>query len=411
MRARVVPGVILVALVLAACGGGGDADDATAGGGPQRQGPPPAVAEPAGAVRHEGTDADFYDPPDPLPDGRPGDLLRYQELGAVGGGTGYKILYLSESVAGEAIAVSGLAAVPDDASTDRPVLSWAHGTTGLADACAPSKETVQGTVELLLTGYLDRGWVVTATDYEGLGTPGLHPYLAGISEGRAVLDAIRAAQQLPDARAGTEAVVWGHSQGGHAALFAGELAAEWAPELQVRGVVAGAPPSELPVLAGALRGGAYQGYLAMVAGGLHAAYPETDLDVVFREETVEALDLLDEACTADVFAEFNAIPAEDFFAGNPLDDPTWKRVLEANDPGHRRSEIPLLIVHGEADEQIPVALSAVLFDRLCGLGQVVERRTYPGQGHGEVVFAAFAELSTWMADRLAGEPARSTCPA
>lgn len=400
MRRRLLPAVVAVALAsgVAACGNDEPPDDAV------------AAAELDRPVRHQGDPAAFYVPPDPLPEGRPGDLLRYQDLGVVGGGRGYKILYLSESVAGEPIAVSGLAALPDDGSFDRPVLSWAHGTTGLADACAPSKETVQGPVELLLAEFLERGWVVTATDYEGLGTPGLHPYLAGISEGRAVLDAIRAARQLPAARAGTDAVVWGHSQGGHAALFANELAAGWAPELRVRGVVAGAPPSELPLLAGALRGGAYQGYLAMVAGGLHTAYPETDLDVVFAEDTVEELALLDEGCTAEVFQRFNAIPPDDFFRGNPLEDPTWKRVLEENDPGHRRTEIPLLIVHGEDDEQIPVALSGVLFERLCDLGQVVERRTYPDQGHAEVVVAAFGELSTWMADRLAGRPARSTCP-
>ena len=392
-------------MAAAGCVGSGDASDGTA------ESRAAGAAATSGVEIYDGDDDGFYDPPDPLPAGRPGDLLRYQELGIVGGGQAYRILYRSESVAGEPIAVSGLAAVPEGAATDRPVLSWAHGTTGLADACAPSKETVQGPVELLLAGFLERGWVVTATDYEGLGTPGRHPYLAGISEGRGVLDAIRAARQLPDAQAGTEAVVWGHSQGGHAALFAGELAAEWAPELEVRGVVAGAPPSELPLLAGALRGGAYQGYLAMVAGGLHAAYPEADLAAVLSEEAIDRLDVLDEACTAEVFERFNSFRPEDLVGGDPLEDPTWKRVLEENDPGHRRTDIPLLIVHGEADQQIPPALSAVLFDRLCGLGQVVERRTYPDQGHGEVVVAAVGELAEWMADRLAGTPARSTCPA
>jgi dipeptidyl aminopeptidase/acylaminoacyl peptidase len=122
------------------------------------------------------------------------------------------------------------------------VASWAHGTSGLADTCAPSKDpgVVSGTP--YLRELLDAGFAVVATDYEGLGTPGLHPYLVGESEGRSVLDAARAAAALPDAGASSNVIVYGHSQGGHAVLFAGELAPSYAPDLNLLGVAAGAPP-------------------------------------------------------------------------------------------------------------------------------------------------------------------------
>jgi pimeloyl-ACP methyl ester carboxylesterase len=92
---------------------------------------------------------------------------------------------------------------------------------------------------------LARGYVVVATDYPGLGTPGIHPYLIGKSEGRAVLDSVRAARDLPDAAASNRFAVWGHSQGGHASLYTGELAASYAPDLKLVGVAAAAPATYL----------------------------------------------------------------------------------------------------------------------------------------------------------------------
>jgi fermentation-respiration switch protein FrsA (DUF1100 family) len=361
-------------------------------------------------LEYTGSDDGFYVPPDPLPAGEHGDLLRYQKLDPVTGGDAYRILYLSTSVKGKAIAVSGLAAVPTKAGKDRPVLTWAHGTTGLADQCAPSKQQLDGQTAQLLDPFLQLGWIVAATDYEGLGTPGLHPYIAGISEGRGTLDAVRAARQLPDAKAGADTIIWGHSQGGHAALFANQLAETWTPELHIDGTVAGAPPSELLLIAAALKGGNYQGYLAMVAGGLHAAYPEADLSLVVTPKGQEGLHVLDEGCTDAVFAVYNNLPYDEFAAGDPAAVEPWKTILTENDPGHVKTAAPILIIHGLADQQIPPVASELLFKRLCGLGQVIERRTYPGMGHAEVIAPSFADMLTWMKDRVAGKPAVSGCP-
>ena len=147
------------------------------------------------------------------------------------------LLYRSTAVDGSTVAVSGDVAVPKGKAPKGgwPVISWAHGTVGIADACAPSKVGTQANYDSpLLNSWLKAGYAVVRTDYEGLGTPGPHPYLIGVSEGRSTLDMVRAARKLnPDI--GSKLVIAGHSQGGQAALFAASLSKRWTPELKLAG--------------------------------------------------------------------------------------------------------------------------------------------------------------------------------
>lgn len=352
--------------------------------------------------------------PDPRPEPQPsatehGDLLSHDEVDALDGARTYTVRYRSTSVAGDDIEVSGVVAIPDGAADGAPVVTWAHGTTGIADVCAPSKDPAGALA--LLTPFVERGWVVVATDYEGLGTPGRHPYINGTSEGRGTLDIVRAAAQLPEGVEPGPVVVWGHSQGGHAALFAGQLAADWTPELDVVGVVAGAPATELPLIAKALQNGPFQGYLALGAAGLNAAEPErADLSLVMTQEAIDLLTVVDEGCADRVRAVYNPLPYEEFAVADPGEVEPWKSILVENDPGHVRTDIPILIIHGESDEQIPVVASQLLFERQCGLGQVVERRTYPGESHAGVIGPSFDAMVEWMQARVDGRPATATCP-
>src|SRR5690606_29525644 len=121
----------------------------------------------------------------------------------------------------------------------------AHPTSGVVETCAPS---LMPDIAVLIWGLPDilaKGYVVVATDYPGLGTPGIHPYLIGESEGRAVLDSVRAARNLPKSGASERFAVRGHSQGGHTALYTGELATSYAPELKLVGIAAAAPATYL----------------------------------------------------------------------------------------------------------------------------------------------------------------------
>src|SRR5271163_819050 len=187
--------------------------------------------------------SDFYRAPPSEAAGAPGTIVRQEMIdGAPLGATTYRVLYRSTGLDNKPILVSGVVIVPpgDPPPGGRPIVAWAHPTSGVVPRCAPSLaiflfEQIQG-----LRSFVRDGYVVAATDYPGLGTVGPHPYLVGVSEGRAVIDSVRVASHLPGSGGGNKFVVWGHSQGGQAALFTGILAKTYAPELELLGVVAAA---------------------------------------------------------------------------------------------------------------------------------------------------------------------------
>jgi Secretory lipase len=194
---------------------------------------------------------DFYRAPRSEVAGAPGTLVRQEVIdGAPLGATAYRVLYRSTGLDNKPSLVSGVVIVPpgDPPARGRPIVAWAHPTSGVVPRCAPSLaiflfEQIQG-----LRSFIRDGYVVAATDYPGLGTEGPHPYLVGTSEARAVIDSVRVAGSLPGAGGGKKFVVWGHSQGGHAALFSGIIAKTYAPELDLLGVAAAAPATDLATL-------------------------------------------------------------------------------------------------------------------------------------------------------------------
>jgi hypothetical protein len=222
---------------------------------------------------------DFFTPPDPLPGADHGDLIRSRAVGApvaLSGTTRNElILYRSEAVDGTPIAVSGIVALPesDPPPGGYPVVSWAHGTLGLASAGSPSRDddeiaarlpehhAINQAPHVLLNAFLAAGWAVVMSDYEGLGVLGTHPYLLGESEARGVLDIVRAARQLHPELSDRLAIT-GHSQGGQGALFAAHHAPAWTPEADLRAVSVLAPASYLrdSLLDGARYDGEFPGF-------------------------------------------------------------------------------------------------------------------------------------------------------
>ncbi len=195
----------------------------------------------------------FYQPTPREIDGPPGTIIRQEPMAfAPAYISAVRVLYRSRGLHGEPIAVSGVVIAPRGAPPPggRPIVAWAHPTSGVATRCAPSLamfvfEQIQG-----LRNMADRGFVVAATDYPGLGAPGVHPYLVGESEARATLDIVRAARSITATAASSDFAVWGHSQGGQAALYVGLIAKRYAPELHLVGVAAAAPATELARLMG-----------------------------------------------------------------------------------------------------------------------------------------------------------------
>src|SRR5215207_3260133 len=192
------------------------------------------------------------------------------------------------------------------------IVAWAHGTMGLADDCAPSRTDhldLPGFDDYSATvaSYLSQGWTVTATDYAGLGTPGLHPYLVGESEGRSVIDSVRAARRL-NADLSDKWVVSGRSQGGQAAVFASELAGTYGKGLQLRGTVSLAPASNLDLITQGVVGTPYQGYLVMAIYGLSAVDPTVHPEEILAQPALDRITALEFGCFAELqaFAELTA---------------------------------------------------------------------------------------------------------
>jgi alpha-beta hydrolase superfamily lysophospholipase len=397
MTARVAAGAVALALLLSACSG---EDGSSASG---------VTTTSTTAATTSTTYADLYEPPGDLP-AEHGRLLRHEPIldSELSGAVLERVLYASTSVAGDPIAVSGLIAYPEgDAPADGwPVVTWAHGTTGIADRCAPSKFPDEYFNDIA-PAFIASGYAILGTDYEGLGTPGRHPWLEGTSEGRGVLDIVAAASEIADAHLSDRYAIFGHSQGGHAAVFASELAAEWLPDRELVGTIAAAPASELPTIGAAVTVPALRGFGALLLAGLSAAHPEARLEDILHPAALERLDLVDTECILELFGAFGDLA--EFTTVSPADVQPWKQLLLASDPGHRVSEAPLLIVHGTADPVVPPALSELLFDRLCGLGQVAERELYDGADHTTVLHDAADDMASWLRARFAGEPATTGC--
>ena len=351
----------------------------------------------------------FYSVPTQLPVGPPGTLMKSELVPSAGtDGSVYLVMYLSETELGAPVAVTGVVMVPQTTapSGGYPVVTWGHGTNGMAPQCAPSLQLSSAVP--LQNQLLDRGWEVTASDYQGEGTPGIMPYLAGVSAARNTIDIVRAARQLPAAHASSNYVIWGHSEGGQTAMFGLDAADSYAPDLHLDGVVAGAPPSQFEAIYAFLTGSPFQYYLFMAGAGLNVAYGNAiaPLSQVMTPEGQSLLPILGQGCSGYLAQHLNQLSLASIVPKDPFTIPAWKPLLEANDPGNftTPSTAPLLIIQGGADEQIPVVTTQLLEQHECSIGQDVERWIYPGQSHSGVISVSLNDMITWIGDRFNGVP-------
>jgi alpha-beta hydrolase superfamily lysophospholipase len=369
--------------------------------------PPPSIAQ-----------TSFYQPSPADLRGRPGTLIRQEPMPtAPPGASAYRVLYRSTGLKGEPIAVSGVVIVPSQppVSGHRPIVAWAHPTSGIVPHCAPSLarnfyRQVQGLQEMLREGY-----VVTATDYPGLGTAGPHPYLVGASEGRAVLDSVRAARSLVGADASQGFAVWGHSQGGQAAFFAAGLARSYAPELSLVGVAAAAPATDLKtLLLDDLNTSGGDNILAMTLWSWSRVFKASLSGIV----DPSALPLMDDLAGDCLESVVDILPRQRI--GEALmqrfllvDDVTerqpWRRLLAENDVPALPRGMPVFLSQGTADTTVRADVTLAYMGRLCASRNPVRMLLLSDVGHAFVARDSASAAVEWIASRFAGQPPPSDC--
>lgn len=363
---------------------------------------------------------DFYTAVEPLPT-EPGVLLRAETLtvGVPDGADGWRILYTTTDPDGELTVSSGTVIAPADRGTDElPLLSISHGTTGIVPRCAPSLSDTpfsDGAAAALEQMVAEHGWAGVTSDYVGLGTTGPHEYLVGQAEARNVLDASRAAQQLDGVSLSPDTVVWGHSQGGHGALWTGQIAGDYAPELTIRGVAGMAPATDLFTLAEASKnevGG--KTVSAYIAGSWNEVYPELDLAGHLDPGTAHGVEKIANLCfnEKDVIAALvrgTQIP-EQVFPDSLLDGGLGEKLRENSPTGPWPA--PVLVAQGLSDPLVKPEMQQGWVDGRCAAGDPIDYRTYPGLGHLSLVgpdSPLTPQLVDWTLARWSGEAPTPTC--
>jgi pimeloyl-ACP methyl ester carboxylesterase len=362
----------------------------------------------------------FYRAPPSVVAGAPGTLVRQEPIdGAPLGAAAYRVLYRSTGLDDKPILVSGIVIVPQGPPPPggRPIVAWAHPTSGIVPRCAPSLaififQQIQG-----LRSMVERGYVVAATDYPGLGTSGPHPYLVGVSEARAVIDSVRVAGTLPGAGGGTRFVVWGHSQGGQASLFTGMIARTYAPELTLLGVAAAAPATDLATLmSDDIDSVGGRNITAMTLWSWQQVYGAA-MDKIVDIRAVPVINRLAQECVEGPFdlatRQRTEKPLEQYFlsAKGPADLEPWHSLLAKNTPGTLQPEIPVFVAQGARDLIVRPKVTRDYVAALCSAGSKVRMLTLPDIGHGRAAQASTLSAVDWMTDRLAGKSPPDDCGA
>jgi pimeloyl-ACP methyl ester carboxylesterase len=317
--------------------------------------------------------------------------------------TAKRIAYVSTSVTGSTITATGLIITPKANKKNKTVV-WGHGTTGLADKCAPSANQAVFWPEAraAIAALLAKGWTVAAPDYPGLGTPSAHQYLIGLSEARSMIDSVKAARNL-DNKLTTAYAVDGHSQGGQGALFAGQLAPSYDGALVLKGVAAIAPVSNADIFAPLVPGTPGQGYLVMALYGLSAVDPSFNPNSVLAPPAQQRASVLQTDCLYPILDAYDDLTPEQLLIGGALPDPVLAKLSSYVNPAQSAPTAPVLLVQGTDDEAVPYFLTAdVLVEQLRAYHTAtVDFVPVSGANHDGAVFATTGQVADWIATKLA----------
>ncbi|MFS0732212.1 alpha/beta fold hydrolase [Microbacterium sp. 1P10UB] len=352
--------------------------------------------------------AAFYDIPADAPAGPPGSIVKSEPLLGVPLDTrAWRVMYRSTDLNGAPVIATGVVVTPRGSgpSGGRTVASWGHPTTGSAAACAPSLGADPSLGIEGMRVLLDRGYTVVATDYTGMGAAGPDSYLIGATEGHNVLDAVRAARAIPEAEAGTDVVLWGHSQGGQAVLFAAELAATYAPELTVKAVAAAAPAADLSALMKTHLddiSGVTIGSYAFSAFSEIYADRGADISSILTPAAVAIQPQMNELCLLTHIDQLHAIAQPvvgSFVSADPTTTEPWATLLTENSAGGASFTAPLLVVQGLKDELVRPADTEGYVALVQSQGMDVTYRIVAAATHGTIAYLGLGDLVAFL-DRV-----------
>ncbi len=357
---------------------------------------------------------------DALVPGEPGDLLRQEplepELVLAEASTGLRILYVSESFTGGNTVVSGDVFIPkgDAPAGGWPVLAWSHGTVGVADACAPSFRGRADRDIAYLNQWLAAGYAIVATDYEGLGTRGTHPYLHCRSEANGNTDAVAAAHQLalPLAK---QWLVMGQSQGGQAALCTGAYAGQRSGELEFLGVLATAPGVNFMQrfkYGKAEDPNPYLGISLLLARGFETYEPGFDREQAFTDQALALMHHTDSLCVHELIGIG--------YQAGLTSGQSMKHMPFSETPGvasaAEKMEIPLTgwqqpvyIAQGTNDELVRYQDVYDFGADLCAQGVAVTLDVFENADHSGPMNTGFDDFKLWVEQRFAGDAANNNC--
>lgn len=373
----------------------------------------------------------FYVPPPEAFRGDPGELVRARQLAHEPGVRTWRILYRSRDVGGRTRVVSGIVLAPARRAPRGgfPVIAFAHGTTGVNRRCGVSQTPYRprtpgfSMLRRFWAHFLNAGFAVVATDYQGMGGPGPVAYLVGTTNARNVLDAVRAARRLARSARGVpplrlrRIVTYGNSEGGQASAFAGQVAPSYAPDVSVAGAIVSAPanpPDTAPQidLYRSLPPNPLSGYATMLAYAWGQVYREQGMRATqtVTSAAVRRFGDLRSLCADAAAATFTLSPARYLRPPGPTYR-TYFRLAAGNQPGRARSAAPVLLLQGLADVVVPPASTDEVFERMCARGTRVAYRRYAEADHKGVVAASVADALAWARARLAGATAATDCGA
>jgi acetyl esterase/lipase len=384
----------------------------------------------AGAAQAEDGPAGlaFYDIPAPLEASARGEVIRSRALEGTmalpSAARNHLVMYVSRDPAGQPVAVTGTVSVPkgDPPEGGWPVVVWTHGTTGLADVCGPSRDDADGPEHgyiQVIRGLLDQvvasGHAVVATDYQGLGTGGFHPFLQGVPNAMNALDSLRAGRVL-EPEIGTRYAVMGHSQGGHADLFTASLGTGDLTGFDLVGNVAMAPGSQIAARLDMVRQSDQVElslpYTVYVLTSYATTQPEIDLTTILTPAALVAIPELHVQCMTHALTTgfwSTAIAKDQFLPDADLKG--FLKVAAQNEPGALKIAVPTLILQGDADTTVFPSATDALARELCAGGNAVEYRVLPGADHdGSMSEGAGAALA-FLAARFAGAEFAPNCAA